>query len=89
MDVDVEILEYLRNLKLRGVSHLYCNYGFGMFIVANRMLENIDQAKDIVYDTFWKLWFEKKFSDVAPPLRPFLYQEIIKACATKEASLKR
>ncbi len=80
MNDDLEILECLKSLKLRGIKCLYTKYGEGLSIVASRMLGNADKAKDIVYDTFWKLWFEKKFSDVAPPLRPFLYEEIKKAC---------
>ncbi len=80
MNDDFEILEYLKSNKLRGVKYLFTKYGDGMIIVASRMLADTDKAKDIVYNTFWKLWLEKKFSDVTPPLRPFLYKEIKKAC---------
>jgi hypothetical protein len=84
MNDDLETLEYLKNLKSRGVRYLCCRYGEGMIVVAFRILGDIEKAKDIVYDTFWKLWVEQKFADVIPPLRPFLYEEIKKACRTPD-----
>jgi len=79
MNEDYEILESLKDLKLRGVRYLYSKYGEGMVIVAFHMLGDTDKAKELVYDTFWKLWRENKFTDVTPPLRPFLYKEIQRA----------
>jgi len=84
MNDDLETLEYLKNLKSRGVRYLCRSYGEGMTIVAFRILGDIVQAEDIVYGTFWRLWLEKKFSDVVPPLRPFLYEEIKKACKAQD-----
>jgi DNA-directed RNA polymerase specialized sigma24 family protein len=80
MNDDLEILTCLKNSKLLGVRYLCSRYGEGMTIVAFRSLRDMEKAKDLVYETFWKLWAEKKFSDVTPPLRPFLYQEVKKAC---------
>jgi DNA-directed RNA polymerase specialized sigma24 family protein len=84
MNDDLEILEYLNNLKLKGIRYLLSKYGEGMIIVASRMLGDTDKAKDLVYDTFWKLWLEKKFSDVEPPLRFFLYKQVKAACLASE-----
>jgi hypothetical protein len=80
MNDDLEILGYLKDLKLKGIRYLYSSYGKGMIVVAFQAMGDLEKATDIVFDTFWKLWMEKKFSDVVPPLRPFLYNEIKKAC---------
>ena len=80
MNEDLMILQQLRSYKLRGVRFLISRYGDGMVIVAFRMLGDMDKAKKIVYETFWKLWSQNGFSDAQPPLRAFLYEEIKKAC---------
>lgn len=84
MNEDLQILEYLNNSKLRGIKLLSSRYGEGMVIVAYRMLGDMNKAKEIVDDTFWKLWSDQEFSGAAPPLRLFLYEKIKKAC--KKAS---
>jgi hypothetical protein len=81
---DLIILEYLKKQKLQGVKFLCSRYAISLEVVAFRILGDIDKAKDIVFDTFWNLWVEQKFSDVMPPLRPFLNEEIKKACNTVE-----
>jgi DNA-directed RNA polymerase specialized sigma24 family protein len=80
MNEDLQILEYLNSSKLRGIRLLFSRYGEGMVIVAYRMLGDIQKAKEVVDDTFWKLWSEQGFSDATPPLRLFLYEKIKKAC---------
>ena len=80
MNEDVQILEYLQNSKLRGVRLLIDRYGKGMVMIAFRMLDDLDKAEKVVYGTFWRLWREKSFAGASPPLRPFLYEEIKKAC---------
>ena len=77
---DLIILDYLKKQKLQGVKFLCSRYAISLEVVAFRILGDIDQAKDIVFDTFWNLWVEQKISDVTPPLRPFLHEEIKKAC---------
>lgn len=81
---DLIILEYLKKQKLQGVKFLCSRYAISLEVVAFRMLGDLDQAKEIVFDTFWNLWVEQKFSDVTPPLRPFLHEEIKKACSMVE-----
>ena len=80
MNEDFTILEYLNQSKLRGVRYLVCKYGYGMSIVANRTTGDMEKAQKLVYDVFFKLWTERKFDNVQPPLRLFLYQEVKKAC---------
>ena len=80
MNEDLQILQQLKTYKLRGVRFLITRYGDGMIIVAFRMLGDMEKAKKIVYETFWKLWRENGFLDAKPPLRAFLYEAIKKAC---------
>ena len=80
MNEDLQILEYLNSSKLRGIRLLFSRYGEGMVVVAHRMLGDMNKAKEIVDDTFWKLWSEQGFSDATPPLRSFLYEKIKTAC---------
>ena len=81
MNDDLQILEFLNDAKLRGVRFLISKYGDGMNIVAFRVIGDMEKAKKIVYDTFWRLWSERSFHNVSPPLRVFLYEEVKKACA--------
>ena len=85
MNEDLQILEYLKNSKLRGIRLLFSRYAEGMFIVAYRMLGDINKAKEIVDDTFWKLWSEQGFFDATPPLRSYLYEKIKKACEKRSS----
>ena len=80
MNEDVLILDYLRQQKLQGIRFLYSRYADSMELIASYLLGDRAKAKSIVGDVVWNLWLEKKFVDVDPPLRKFLYREIAKAC---------
>jgi hypothetical protein len=80
MDEDLLILTYLRQQKLQGIRYLLCRYADSLELIASYYLGDRAEAMYLVGDVVWTLWLEKKFADVDPPLRKFLYKEIHERC---------
>jgi RNA polymerase sigma-70 factor (family 1) len=66
--------------KRNGFAFLFKEYYPALCFFANNILHNEDEAKDIVQDSFVKLWNEGNFDDHSESIKSFLYTIIRNKC---------
>ena len=78
-DHDRDILERIKRNDEQGIDKLFAHHFAPLCMVANRIVQNEDAAKDIVQDVFVKLWTERENVQVKSSLRGYLKQSVVNA----------
>ena len=70
---DKQILEKLRNGDESGFRDMFDLYYKPLCIFSLKYLDSIDQAEDIVQDTFIRFWNNKSYKNIKSELRSYLF----------------
>ena len=68
---DIELLALIKEDRTGAFAELYNRYKGPLYLHAYKMLQDDEEAKDVVQEVFTTLWLKK--ADVKPPVAAFLY----------------
>lgn len=77
---DNELIYRFRAGDRQALKEIYASYYDAIFLFANRIVRNADEANDITSDTFIKLWRQHAGFKNLPNIRAFLYLTCRNAC---------
>jgi DNA-directed RNA polymerase specialized sigma24 family protein len=80
MNQDLEIIYQLQQRNIQAFKALCHDYAEDMTILAYILLEDSNQANQVVDDLLLRLWSEDGFRNATIPLHKFLFQEVKKEC---------
>ncbi|TKC61368.1 RNA polymerase sigma-70 factor [Pedobacter hiemivivus] len=73
---DKDLIEHLSEGDERAFTEIYTRYKTILFLHARRMLNEDEQARDVVQEIFTTLWIKKKELQVSTSLKSYLFSSV-------------
>ena len=77
---EMALIKELQKHNIQTFSRFYKKYSPDMLILAHTILNDAELSAKAVDSIFEKLWEEKKFSYIQPPIHTYLYRAVKKVC---------
>lgn len=77
--MDQEILERLKKNDEGAITWLFSTYFASLAVVAHRVVQDQDAAKDIVQDVFVRLWTHRDKLQITTSLQSYLRRSVVNA----------
>lgn len=70
------IFERIKNGDEKAFDDIFDTYYAGLCVFANKYVEDIDLAEDIVQELFIKMWVKREQLNVNSSLKSYLFQSV-------------
>ncbi|MBN1598728.1 MAG: RNA polymerase sigma-70 factor [Bacteroidales bacterium] len=75
-----EILRQIRQGKVVAFEKLYKQFSGNLLLYANSLVGRLDIAKDILQDTYIKIWEKRQEIVISTSVKSYLYRSVRNAC---------
>jgi RNA polymerase sigma-70 factor (ECF subfamily) len=82
------IFERIKNGDEKAFDYIFDTYYTGLCIFANKYVEDIDLAEDIVQELFIKIWVKREQLNINDSLKSYLFQSVNNSCLNHLKHLK-
>ncbi len=80
--------ERIKNGDEKAFDDIFDTYYAGLCVFANKYVEDIDLAEDIVQELFIKIWIKREQLNINNSLRSYLFQSVNNSCLNHLKHLK-
>ncbi|MCK4406316.1 MAG: RNA polymerase sigma-70 factor [Bacteroidales bacterium] len=86
--LESNIFERIKNGDEKAFDYIFDTYYTGLCIFANKYVEDIDLAEDIVQELFVKIWVKRGQININNSLKSYLFQSVNNSCLNHLKHLK-
>ncbi|MCK4662056.1 MAG: RNA polymerase sigma-70 factor [Bacteroidales bacterium] len=80
--------ERIKNGDVKAFDYIFDSYYTGLCVFANKYVEDIDVAEDIVQELFIKIWEKREKLNINNSLKSYLFQSVNNSCLNHLKHLK-